>query len=621
MPHSGKITPFDPPVPVDGKATRKSRAESRPATAGGAGESTIVFGTFQVQAKPLREKPTPSGHFLWSMGLPDEIAPSQAIWGRGRWELTVGFTVHNLTPQTISLHDLRAHVYYATGVEMPLMMVIHRARIELTQDNSIFSDGRAFILRPKEVEQIELVMETSLYDTLSTTIVFGLFADYQAVEHKKAVTHRLPSDKIYIFQHQEQFPPGKCHFVARDAAGIRARAQEEPSNKVVQDMCESMEKIYQLHTAHDHTRPLPPPVFEEQSTAAQINDSELRRLKTQARPVWPQSFQEVSRLESAADLLRFCVFFDSTDIPIALIYEAFYQRSLSIYDELLEQSSSYEEQERERPRSSDAGKQYWRIHKLKDGTRARSEAIDRLIECGFFVPNPACTSISIPPTMGEHVFKSMDLRVKERCAEYAARALDAMLPDDTPLAASLYDMLLPHARTYSRWADQLGLQSNSVGRLVHQFAEHLFNSRRFAEAESFCAQAATIAEKTLGPEDFVVGVDMLYLAVTRRKLRQTGGVELLLKKAKRIFERTVGRQDEHYALAIHNLAAVYLDEGRYREAEPLFVEARPALEQVFGSSVTLAEALDEYAQLLVLMNRLAEARDLQERARAIRETA
>jgi hypothetical protein len=111
------------------------------------------------------------------MGHPDEVAPSQAVWGRGKWELTIAFTVGNLTSQTISIHDIRAHVYYVSGIEMPLLMVIHRARIELTQDNSIFSDGRGFVLRPQEVEQIEFVIETSLYDTLMTTIIFGIFVD------------------------------------------------------------------------------------------------------------------------------------------------------------------------------------------------------------------------------------------------------------------------------------------------------------------------------------------------------------------------------------------------------------------------------------------------------------
>ena len=144
MPRSGKITPFDPPVPVDYKTTRKSRAELRRATEGGAGESTIVFGTFQLQGKPLREKPTPSGRFLWSMGQPDRIAPSQALWGRGRWELSIGFTVHNLTTQTISLHDVRAHVYYVTGVE-----ILWSAK---TQEGSFRID--ITLLHPKDLQGV-----------------------------------------------------------------------------------------------------------------------------------------------------------------------------------------------------------------------------------------------------------------------------------------------------------------------------------------------------------------------------------------------------------------------------------------------------------------------------------
>lgn len=140
-----KLTPIDPPMAVDAKDIGKSRAVLRSGAAATSAKADLVFGTYRVEAQPLREKPTPSGDLLWSMGHPAEVAPSQAVWGRGKWELTIAFTISNLTDKTVSIHDIRAHMYYVSGIEIPLLMVIHRARIELTQDNSIFSDGRGFV--------------------------------------------------------------------------------------------------------------------------------------------------------------------------------------------------------------------------------------------------------------------------------------------------------------------------------------------------------------------------------------------------------------------------------------------------------------------------------------------
>jgi hypothetical protein len=95
------------------------------------------------------------------MGDPNEVAPSGALWGRAKWQLHLLFTLYNDAAYPVSVFDLHSHVYYLTGVERPLTMMIHRARIGLTQDNSLLSSGKSIIIGPGEAEAIDLGMDGS----------------------------------------------------------------------------------------------------------------------------------------------------------------------------------------------------------------------------------------------------------------------------------------------------------------------------------------------------------------------------------------------------------------------------------------------------------------------------
>jgi tetratricopeptide (TPR) repeat protein len=601
-----KITPYDPPIPVDGQDMGKSRAKGLPAVEGQSRGADIAFGTFELNDPLLREKPTPGGSTLWSMGHPDEVAPSQAVWGRGKWELTIGFTLHNLTVQTISLHDIRAHVYYVTGVEVPLAMMIHRARIELAQDNSLFSTGRGFILRPGDPEQIHLVMETSLYDTLTTTIVIGLFVDYQIVEQEKVVLHRLPSDKIYVFQHSRSTPE-KCHFVARDSESIRARAQEEPNNRALQDFCQSLDEIYALHSSHDHHKPLPQVITNDSpagtSDRKPADDGEDVSERTNNDPTEIATLQDVCE-----DLSIICSFFDPESIPAVLVHEAFYQRSLAMYDSLI------------KPRSLFRGDGlYWRIHKLKDGTRYRDEVISRLVKEGFLERSVDRTAYRALKSRVGDLINRTEPAIRKQWLEYAIRAIDALLPESGPATSwSRYDALQPHVRACMRYAEEFQIDRRLVCDILHYFAENMYVRSRYAEAEVFGRECLEVAEATYGPESHVVGLAIGDLAETLRKTGHQEEIEGLLQRARSILARAVGRDHEDYGVCIHNLGVLYRDQQRYEEAEALFEEALQIFERAFENGLTLAEALEDQAALLRATNRGSEADVLTARAARIR---
>ena len=78
-------------------------------------------------------------------------------------------------------------------------------------------------------------------------------------------------------------------------------------------------------------------------------------------------------------------------------------------------------------------------------------------------------------------------------------------------------------------------------------------------------------------------------------------------KAKAIF----GENEYHYALAIFNLASCYKEEGRYPEAEPLYLQSLPVLAPAFGqSSLEYTRCFYTLASMYIDMGRFAEAESM-----------
>jgi tetratricopeptide (TPR) repeat protein len=72
------------------------------------------------------------------------------------------------------------------------------------------------------------------------------------------------------------------------------------------------------------------------------------------------------------------------------------------------------------------------------------------------------------------------------------------------------------------------------------------------------------------------------------------------------------------ATILNNLAALYYDQGRYAEAEPLYNRTLKILEKTLGENHPyFAIALNNYAVLLRKLNRDAEAKEVESRAEAI----
>ena len=71
-----------------------------------------------------------------------------------------------------------------------------------------------------------------------------------------------------------------------------------------------------------------------------------------------------------------------------------------------------------------------------------------------------------------------------------------------------------------------------------------------------------------------------------------------------------------------DLAALYSNQGKYAQAEPLLESSLAINEKTFGSDdLIVAQSLEDLAALLKKTNREAEAAKLEARAKAIRDKA
>jgi tetratricopeptide (TPR) repeat protein len=141
--------------------------------------------------------------------------------------------------------------------------------------------------------------------------------------------------------------------------------------------------------------------------------------------------------------------------------------------------------------------------------------------------------------------------------------------------------------------------------------------RRYSEAERFGLEALGIWEKTLGPEHRDVAVCLNNLAMIYWHQKRTDEAIPFARRALAIWDKTVGREHRDYVMGLTNLAGVYCDTGQFEEAETLLKQSIETVERRGGPGPELAWILSNYAYVLRTTKRVAEAKELEQRATAI----
>jgi tetratricopeptide (TPR) repeat protein len=131
-----------------------------------------------------------------------------------------------------------------------------------------------------------------------------------------------------------------------------------------------------------------------------------------------------------------------------------------------------------------------------------------------------------------------------------------------------------------RW---LGQEHPSTATSLHNVAWLYHYQGKLEEAEVLSRRVLEIREKILGPEHPDVAESLKRLAAVLEAERRTEEAERLEQRALKILETALG---DHPATAssLGSLANLYLTQGRYRPAEPLFLRSLTIREKTLGSA-------------------------------------
>ncbi|WP_269542796.1 tetratricopeptide repeat protein [Cerasicoccus fimbriatus] len=148
----------------------------------------------------------------------------------------------------------------------------------------------------------------------------------------------------------------------------------------------------------------------------------------------------------------------------------------------------------------------------------------------------------------------------------------------------------------------------------------LYDSSRYAEAETLLRRVLAINESTSGPHNPKVAVCANNLASVLIATNRYDEAEPLIQRALSIDEAFYGPQHVSVARDLNNLACLLKQTNRLHEAEPLLQRAVAIKEVVYGSMhPNLTDALTNLASLLHATNRLDNAESLVRRALLINE--
>ena len=144
---------------------------------------------------------------------------------------------------------------------------------------------------------------------------------------------------------------------------------------------------------------------------------------------------------------------------------------------------------------------------------------------------------------------------------------------------------------------------------------------RYAEAEQHLTAALKQAEK-FGEQDARLATNLNNLATLYINQGKYAEAEPLFGRALAVWEKALGPEHPQVATGLNNLGALYMSQGKYAEAEPLLRRALAIMEKALGPEhLNVALVLISLATLYVNQSKYAEAEPLFQRALPILEKA
>jgi tetratricopeptide (TPR) repeat protein len=305
---------------------------------------------------------------------------------------------------------------------------------------------------------------------------------------------------------------------------------------------------------------------------------------------WSLSFEKVEQANAAAaELLRLCAFLAPDAIPEEIIIQG-----ASELGPILQ------------PVATD---QYM-----------LNAAIAALQKYSLVKRDTAMKTLSIHRLVQAVIRDGMDQIAQRRQAEYAMRAVNAVLPAAEHDNWAAWERFVANAQACAQQIERYSIQLPEANELLQLTGWYLTERARYAEAEPLLEQAYALSERVQGPEHLDTARDAITLASLYQAQGRYAEAEPLLMRALSIEEKQLGPEHPDTAQSLNNLGLLYDTQGRYAEAEPLFQRALSIREQQLGPEHPYtAQSLNNLASLYQAQGRYAEAEPLLMRALSIEE--
>ncbi|MFQ5540300.1 MAG: tetratricopeptide repeat protein [Candidatus Binatia bacterium] len=167
----------------------------------------------------------------------------------------------------------------------------------------------------------------------------------------------------------------------------------------------------------------------------------------------------------------------------------------------------------------------------------------------------------------------------------------------------------------------VSMQASAQGSLWQKHmaaATRAHREGRYRDAEESLKAALKEAER-FGAQDLRLAANLNDLAEAYRKQGKYTEAEPLYLRSLAIWKKALGLDHPSVAIGLNNLALLYTAQGKYAEAESLYLRSQAIWEKALGPDhLYVATNLENYASLLRKMNREAEAAKMETRAKAIR---
>lgn len=248
-----------------------------------------------------------------------------------------------------------------------------------------------------------------------------------------------------------------------------------------------------------------------------------------------------------------------------------------------------------------------------------NEAIEVLMSYSLLSRDSRTQMLSVHRLVQTVLRDKLDAKTRKHWAEQVVKVVHTSSPNVLEMAQwDDCERWLPHALVCATWIDQEQVTCQDAVGILNQAGVYLYKRARYREAEPLFLQATNIWEQQA---DLDMMPTLNNLAALYMSQERYDEAELLLQGNMILSKQQIEVKDSVSMHLLNNLALVYVQQGKYGRAEPLYQYVLSIAEQQLGAMhpADVAQTLNNLAVLYRMQREYSKAEPLLLRALAIKE--